>query len=48
MKQHKEKNWINLSIDDLDAYIGTLLNAVALRCAKEKVEELWSTDTSIR
>lgn len=42
------KSWKNIDVIELDAFIGVLLSAGALRCRKENIKEMWSTDESIR
>lgn len=43
-----QKNWNILTEVELDAFIGVLLSAGALRCRKEHTTEMWTTDESVR
>lgn len=40
--------WMPLAEVELNAFIGILISAGALRCSKENTTEMWTTDESIR
>ncbi|KAJ8931219.1 hypothetical protein NQ314_015916 [Rhamnusium bicolor] len=44
---NQQRTWNNVDIVELDAFIGVLICARALRCRKENVKDMWSTDESI-
>lgn len=48
--QHSDsqKAWKMFDVTEFDSFVGVLLMAGALRCRRESVREMWSTDTSIR